>query len=97
LWARPILMTTVAMGAGMVPVAVGFGADVEFRAPMAITVIGGLITSTFLSLLYIPVVFVFMDQLKNWSNKILGRFFHHSHHHPAHGTHQEEPVLVTRD
>jgi HAE1 family hydrophobic/amphiphilic exporter-1 len=95
--ARPILMTTVAMGAGMVPVAVGFGADVEFRAPMAITVIGGLITSTFLSLLYIPVVFVFMDQIKNWSTRMLGKVFGHSHHHPGHGTHQDEPALASRD
>jgi multidrug efflux pump subunit AcrB len=69
--ARPIIMTTVAMAAGMAPVAFGFGADVEFRAPMAIAVIGGLITSTFLSLLYIPVVFIFMDMLKNWSTKIM--------------------------
>jgi HAE1 family hydrophobic/amphiphilic exporter-1 len=75
--ARPIIMTTVAMGAGMMPVAVGFGADVEFRAPMAIAVIGGLITSTFLSLLYIPVVFVFMDQLKNLTGKRLEKLFRH--------------------
>ncbi|RYG12705.1 MAG: efflux RND transporter permease subunit, partial [Caulobacteraceae bacterium] len=50
--ARPILMTTFAMGAGMVPIAIGWGADVEFRSPMAIAVLGGLISSTFLSLLY---------------------------------------------
>ncbi|OGN49081.1 MAG: acriflavine resistance protein B, partial [Caulobacterales bacterium RIFCSPHIGHO2_01_FULL_67_30] len=52
--ARPILMTTFAMGAGMVPIAMGIGADVQFRSPMAIAVLGGLISSTFLSLLYIP-------------------------------------------
>ncbi len=62
--ARPILMTTVAMGAGMAPIALGFGADVEFRAPMAIAVIGGLITSTLLSLIYVPVVFNLMDGLR---------------------------------
>ncbi len=55
--ARPIVMTTVAMGAGMLPIAIGIGTDPSFRAPMAIVVIGGLITSTFLSLLVIPVVF----------------------------------------
>ena len=59
--ARPIIMTTLAMGAGMLPISLGIGADPSFRAPMAIVVIGGLITSTFLSLLVIPVVFTFVD------------------------------------
>ncbi len=59
--ARPIVMTTVAMGAGMMPIALGMGGDPSFRAPMAIVVIGGLITSTFLSLLVIPVVFSLVD------------------------------------
>jgi multidrug efflux pump subunit AcrB len=59
--ARPIVMTTVAMGAGMLPVAIGLGTDPSFRAPMAIVVIGGLITSTFLSLLVVPVVFTYVD------------------------------------
>jgi multidrug efflux pump subunit AcrB len=62
--ARPILMTTLAMGAGMLPVALGFGADPSFRSPMAIAVIGGLITSTLLSLLVIPVVYTYVDDLK---------------------------------
>ncbi len=61
--ARPIVMTTVAMGAGMMPIAIGLGTDSSFRAPMAIVVIGGLITSTFLSLLVIPVVFTYVDDL----------------------------------
>jgi multidrug efflux pump subunit AcrB len=59
--ARPIVMTTVAMGAGMLPIAIGWGTDPSFRAPMAIVVIGGLITSTFLSLLVVPVVFTYVD------------------------------------
>jgi multidrug efflux pump subunit AcrB len=59
--ARPIVMTTVAMGAGMMPIAIGLGTDPSFRAPMAIVVIGGLITSTFLSLLVVPVVFTYVD------------------------------------
>jgi multidrug efflux pump subunit AcrB len=59
--ARPIVMTTIAMGAGMFPIAMGWGVDPSFRAPMAIVVIGGLITSTFLSLLVIPIVFSFVD------------------------------------
>ncbi len=59
--ARPIVMTTIAMGAGMMPIALGLGTDPSFRAPMAIVVIGGLITSTFLSLLVVPVVFTYID------------------------------------
>ena len=64
--ARPIIMTTVAMGAGMLPIALGIGTDPSFRAPMAIVVIGGLITSTFLSLLVIPVVFTFVNDAVTW-------------------------------
>ena len=64
--ARPIIMTTIAMGAGMLPIAIGIGTDPSFRAPMAIVVIGGLITSTFLSLLVIPVVFTFVDDAIAW-------------------------------
>ena len=61
--ARPILMTTIAMGAGMLPIAMGFGVDPSFRSPMATAVIGGLITSTLLSLLVVPVVFTYVDDL----------------------------------
>jgi multidrug efflux pump subunit AcrB len=64
--ARPIIMTTIAMGAGMLPIALGFGTDPSFRAPMAIVVIGGLITSTFLSLLVVPVVFTYVDDMVQW-------------------------------
>lgn len=60
---RPIVMTTIAMGAGMLPVALGLGADPSFRAPMAIVVIGGLLTSTVLCLLIIPVAYCAMDDL----------------------------------
>jgi multidrug efflux pump subunit AcrB len=64
--ARPIVMTTVAMIAGMVPIALGLGADSSFRRPMAIAVIGGLITSTALSLLVVPVVFVYIARFEDW-------------------------------
>ena len=68
--ARPIVMTTLAMGAGMVPLAAGWGAaDSSFRSPMAVAVIGGLITSTVLSLLVIPSVFTVMDDMEH----LLGR------------------------
>ena len=63
--ARPIIMTTLAMGFGMLPIAMGFGADPSFRSPMAIAVIGGLITSTVLSLIVVPAVFTFVDDLEN--------------------------------
>ena len=63
--ARPIVMTTIAMGAGMMPLAAGWSAgDTSFRSPMAVAVIGGLMTSTFLSLLVIPSVFSYVDDLK---------------------------------
>ncbi|WP_255828674.1 efflux RND transporter permease subunit [Marinomonas rhizomae] len=61
--ARPIIMTTAAMIAGMLPIAIGLGADASFRQPMAIAVIGGLITSTLLSLIVVPVVFTYMHGL----------------------------------
>jgi HAE1 family hydrophobic/amphiphilic exporter-1 len=64
--ARPIVMTTVAMSAGMLPIALGIGADAERRAPMAIAVIGGLISSTILSLVYVPAFFTVMDDLERW-------------------------------
>jgi multidrug efflux pump subunit AcrB len=64
--ARPIVMTTLAMGAGMMPVAIGLGsADTSFRSPMAVAVIGGLVTSTLLSLLVIPVAYTYLDDIKN--------------------------------
>lgn len=66
---RPIVMTTIAMGAGMMPIALGWGADPSFRAPMAIVVIGGLITSTLLSLLVIPVVYSYADDALQWIRK----------------------------
>jgi multidrug efflux pump subunit AcrB len=72
--ARPVVMTTIAMGAGMLPIAVGWGAaDTSFRSPMAIAVIGGLITSTVLSLLVIPVVFTYLDDLGQWISRIFAR------------------------
>ena len=72
--ARPIIMTTLAMGAGMMPIAIGFGAaDTSFRSPMAIAVIGGLMTSTFLSLLVIPAVYIYVDDLSQTFRKWFGR------------------------
>jgi multidrug efflux pump subunit AcrB len=63
---RPIIMTTIAMVAGMVPIALGIGAGSQTRSPMAIAVIGGLMTSTLLTLVVIPVIFTYMDGLQSW-------------------------------
>ena len=59
--AQPILMTTIAMGAGMLPTALGWGGEPSFRQPMAVVVIGGLLASTVLSLLVVPVIFTYVD------------------------------------
>ncbi|MEH6718478.1 MAG: efflux RND transporter permease subunit [Aurantimonas endophytica] len=69
--ARPIIMTTLAMAAGMVPAAMATGEGGEFRAPMAIAVIGGLLVSTVLSLVFIPSVYTLMDDLSH----AVGRLF----------------------
>ncbi len=71
--ARPIIMTTIAMAAGMLPIALGWGTDPSFRAPMAIVVIGGLITSTFLSLLVIPMLFTYVDDGIGIARRLLRR------------------------
>jgi hydrophobe/amphiphile efflux-1 (HAE1) family protein len=64
--ATPIVMTTIAMAAGMLPVALRFGEDADFRAGMAIAVIGGLMSSTLLSLVYIPVIYSYVDDASKW-------------------------------
>ncbi|MDD4914276.1 MAG: efflux RND transporter permease subunit [Methylococcales bacterium] len=69
---QPILMTTIAMGSGMLPIAMGLGADPSFRAPMAITVIGGLLTSTALSLVVIPVIYTAIDDILSLARRIVG-------------------------
>ncbi|MFZ2844880.1 efflux RND transporter permease subunit [Psychrobacter sp.] len=70
--ARPIIMTTIAMGAGMLPLVFGWGdADPTFRRPMAAAVLGGLVTSTLLSLVVIPVVYTLMDDVSGWFSKWL--------------------------
>ena len=72
--ARPIVMTTIAMAAGMLPSAYGLGDGGEFRAPMAIAVIGGLLISTVLSLVFVPSFFTVMDDLGRLVWWIFGRF-----------------------
>jgi multidrug efflux pump subunit AcrB len=71
--ARPIIMTTIAMVAGMAPIAAGLGNDAEFRQPMAVAVIGGLIASTLLSLVFVPVTFTIVDDIQQWLAPKFGR------------------------
>jgi hypothetical protein len=59
-------MTTIAMAAGMLPSALAFGAGGEFRSPMALAVIGGLLFSTILSLIFVPAMFLLMDDVGNF-------------------------------
>jgi HAE1 family hydrophobic/amphiphilic exporter-1 len=71
--ARPIVMTTVAMSAGMLPTALGIGEGAGFRQPMAVAVIGGLISSTVLSLVLVPVVYSIVDGFERWLNPMAAR------------------------
>ncbi len=76
--ARPIIMTTIAMVGGMLPSALALDAGGEFRAPMAIAVIGGLISSTVLSLLFVPAVFALMDDVSDWLWRFFSRYIGHA-------------------
>jgi HAE1 family hydrophobic/amphiphilic exporter-1 len=82
--ARPIIMTTVAMAAGMLPTAFALEKGSEFRQPMAVAVIGGLITSTMLSLVLVPVVYRFVDDFEGWLKPRLAKII----------TPRHEPVLA---
>jgi multidrug efflux pump subunit AcrB len=73
--ARPIIMTSIAMSAGMLPSALGVGEGGAFRAPMAIAVMGGILVSTVLSLVVVPAFFLIMDDLSRLFGWLLGRFF----------------------
>lgn len=79
--AQPIVMTSVAMIAGMLPSALGFGEGSEFRAPMAIAVIGGIISSTFLTLVVVPAMYTLVDDFEQWLSPKFGRFL--TPHHDA--------------
>lgn len=72
--AQPIVMTTIAMIAGMIPSALGIGQGGEFRAPMAIAVIGGLAVSTVLSLVFVPAFYTVTDDLNRFAGRVFGRF-----------------------
>jgi len=92
--ARPIIMTTIAMVAGMAPSALAIGAGGEFRSPMAIAVIGGLIVATFLSLLFVPAFFTMMDDLGYLFGRLFSRFLttEREEHAPAHAAPAPAPA-----
>jgi multidrug efflux pump subunit AcrB len=73
--AQPIIMTTVAMVAGMLPIALGFHGDSSFRAPMAIVVIGGLLLSTVLTLVIVPAGYTLADDMERWLAPRLAKLF----------------------
>ncbi|MDO1582177.1 efflux RND transporter permease subunit [Rhizobium oryzicola] len=86
--ARPIIMTSIAMSAGMLPSALGVGEGGAFRAPMAIAVIGGIIVSTVLSLVVVPAFFLIMDDLSRLIGRIFGRMV---------GKKEEEDVILSEE
>jgi HAE1 family hydrophobic/amphiphilic exporter-1 len=87
---RPILMTTFALIAGMVPIAIGAGEGADFRAPLGRAVIGGVITSTVLTLLVIPTFYEILTDWRDWlSARLLGRS-------PAAHAHAPSPAPATR-
>ncbi len=81
--ARPIVMTSVAMIAGMLPVAMGMAGNAEFQSQMAIAVIGGLVTSTGLTLVMVPAAFTWMDDLERWLGRKIGRHLINEESHQA--------------
>jgi multidrug efflux pump subunit AcrB len=70
--ARPIVMTTIAMIAGMTPIAMGWAGDPSFRAPMGVAVVGGLIVSTVMSLFIVPAMFTVVDDFQQWLAGVFG-------------------------
>ena len=88
--AQPIVMTTVAMVAGMLPIGLNLGGDGSWNQPMAITVIGGLIVSTILTLVIVPAGFTLADDLEKWLGPKFGRFITSSPDHVAPPPHPAE-------
>jgi multidrug efflux pump subunit AcrB len=100
--ARPIVMTTIAMAAGMMPSALAIGAGGEFRSPMALAVIGGLVFSTILSLVFVPAMFMMMDDIGalfwRFGKKLLASSGENEHaaddHHADHKGPPAPPTIV---
>lgn len=90
---RPIVMTSVSTIAGMIPIALALGADGQIRSPMAIAVIGGFTTSTLLTLVVVPVIFIYLQNFSSWLGKLLTRG--HQSRYQAEPTDLEEAVVIT--
>jgi HAE1 family hydrophobic/amphiphilic exporter-1 len=82
---RPIMMTTLALIAGMIPVAIGYGEGADFRAPLGRAVIGGVIASTVLTLVVIPTVYEILDEWREWLFSKFRRSMPHAAHAAPHG------------
>lgn len=94
---RPILMTTLAMLFGMLPMAIGVGDGGEFQAPMGRAVIGGIITSTLLTLVVVPVAYTYLDSLGKWATrKFKGKEQHESEYDGGHNAgHAAAPTAIS--
>jgi hydrophobe/amphiphile efflux-1 (HAE1) family protein len=96
--ARPIVMTTIAMSAGMIPAALALGDGGEFRAPMAIAVIGGLLVSTVLSLVFVPAVYSIMDDVARGSSWLMRKVLRpNAVDEPEAAIAYGHPVLISQD
>jgi multidrug efflux pump subunit AcrB len=95
--ARPIVMTTIAMAAGMLPSALALGAGGEFRSPMAIVVIGGLLASTLLSLLFVPAFFTIVDDLSCLLWGRFGTFLNKAEEDATSARHEAETTRVAAE
>lgn len=96
---RPIIMTSIAMIAGMLPVAIGYGEVNKVRAGMGITTIGGLISSTVLSLIVIPCVYIYLDDIRTYFNRMIDKYYFRkvpSHQQPEGGA-IVAPKVITLD
>jgi HAE1 family hydrophobic/amphiphilic exporter-1 len=94
---RPILMTTIALIAGMVPVAIGAGEGAMFRRPLGAAVIGGVITSTLLTLLVIPTIYEVFDRMRGYVNGFFRRHWHPASAPPPHPHHLHGPPATAGD
>jgi multidrug efflux pump subunit AcrB len=92
--ARPIVMTTIAMAAGMMPSALAFGAGGEFRSPMALAVIGGLVFSTILSLVFVPAMFMVMDDIGELIWRSTKRLVTLNEQSDDHAGEQKPPIVL---
>lgn len=93
---RPILMTSFALIAGVVPVAIGMNAASKTRTSMGVAIIGGMIFSTVLTLIVVPAVFTYVDRFRVWANNLGSRFTSHNKE-KVEVVSEKEPVVVAEE